>query len=129
MKPKTGEEKKAKDAMETKNAIAKETKDKDKEKKSNKVKSDSFVIYIHRLLKQVHPDISISKKSMGIMSSFVDDIFQRLCMEASDLSKYGHKKTVSSKDILTSIKLLLPGELGTHAQKEAQKALDKYASE
>ncbi|CAG9330861.1 unnamed protein product [Blepharisma stoltei] len=124
MKPKTGEKKEEKKEMASKDAKV-ETQT---QKKSSKPKSNSFVIYIHRLLKQVHPDISISKKSMNIMSSFVEDLFERLSTESANISKYTGKKTITSREVLTGIKLLLPGELGSHAQKEAEKALSKYES-
>ena len=36
------------------------------------------------VLKQVHPDTGISNKAMAIPNSFVNDIFERITMEASD---------------------------------------------
>ena len=33
-------------------------------------------------MKQVHPDTGISSKAMGIMNSFVNDIFERIAGEA-----------------------------------------------
>ena len=35
------------------------------------------------VLKQVHPDTGISNKVMAILNSFVNDIFERIAMEAS----------------------------------------------
>lgn len=34
-------------------------------------KSESYSVYVYRVLKQVHPDIGISKRSMSIMNSFI----------------------------------------------------------
>ena len=56
----------------------------DKKKKSKK-RSETFSLYIYRVLKQVHPDIGISKRSMSIMNSFINDIFEKTCLEASKL--------------------------------------------
>ncbi|KAK9118980.1 hypothetical protein Scep_017073 [Stephania cephalantha] len=37
--------------------------------------------------KQVHPDIGISDKALGIMNSFINDIFEKLAEEASKLAR------------------------------------------
>ena len=78
----------------------------------------TFSIYIHKVLKQVHPDTGISSKGMLIMNSFVNDIFERIAAEAAKLAKYNTKATISSREIQTAVHLLLPGEL----------AVTKYAS-
>ncbi|XP_019172456.1 PREDICTED: histone H2B-like [Ipomoea nil] len=51
--------------------------DKKKKKKKKRVKksSEMYKIYIFKVVKQVHPDIGISSKAMGIMYSFINDIF------------------------------------------------------
>ena len=38
----------------------------------------TFAIYIYRVLKQVHPETGISKKSMNIMNSFINDVFEKI---------------------------------------------------
>ena len=52
-----------------------------------KTKRQSFDVFIYRVLKQVHPDTGVSKKSMSILNSFVLDLFERLASEASRLAK------------------------------------------
>ncbi|XP_057498854.1 probable histone H2B.1 [Actinidia eriantha] len=49
----------------------------DKKKRTNK-SIETYKIYIFKVLKQVHPDIGISSKAMGIMNSFINDIFEKL---------------------------------------------------
>ena len=112
------------------------------EKRAGKVKSgtaetakmrrgkrkESYAIYIYKVLKQVHPDTGISSKAMGIMNSFVNDIFERIAVESSRLSLYNKKATISSREIQTAIRLLLPGELAKHAVSEGTKAVTKYTS-
>jgi len=78
------------------------------------------------LLKQVHPDTGISSKAMSIMNSFVNDVFERIAGEASRLAKYNKKSTISSREIQTAVRLLLPGELAKHAVSEGTKAVTKY---
>ena len=80
-------------------------------KKKRKKRKESYSIYIYKVLKQVHPDTGISSKAMSIMNSFVNDIFERIAGEAARLGQYNKRKTISSREIQTAVRLLLPGEL------------------
>ncbi|XP_010851650.1 PREDICTED: late histone H2B.L4-like [Bison bison bison] len=77
---------------------------------------------------QVHPDTSISSKAMGITNSFVNYIFKRIAGEASHLAHYNKSSTITSREIQTAMRLLLPGELAKHAVSEGTKAVTKYTS-
>ena len=98
------------------------------DKKRRPKRKESYAIYIYKVLKQVHPDTGISSKAMGIMNSFVNDIFERIAGEASRLAHYNKKSTISSREIQTAVRLLLPGELAKHAVSEGTKAVTKYTS-
>uniref|UniRef100_UPI00398F3135 histone H2B 5-like n=1 Tax=Pristiophorus japonicus TaxID=55135 RepID=UPI00398F3135 len=98
------------------------------EKKRRKSRKQSYSIYIYKVLKQVHPDTSISSKAMSVMNSFVNDIFERIACEASRLIHYSRRHTISSREIQTAVRLLLPGELAKHAVSEGTKAVTKYTS-
>jgi histone H2B len=87
---------------------------------------ESYASYIFKVLKQCHPEVNISKRSMSIMNSFVNDIFERTASEASRLATYNKRSTISSKEIQTAVRLILPGELAKHAVSEATKAIAKY---
>ena len=100
----------------------------DSTKKRRSKRKESYAIYIYKVLKQVHPDTGISSKAMGIMNSFVNDIFERIATESSRLAHYNKKSTISSREIQTAIRLLLPGELAKHAVSEGTKAVTKYIS-
>src|ERR1700712_2439219 len=99
------------------------------------------------VLKQVHPDTGISNKAMAILNSFVNDIFERIAGEASsmlhphflsdlvltrfsfsELAQYSKKSTISSREIQTSVRLILPGELAKHAISEGTKSVTKVRS-
>ena len=97
-------------------------------KKRSKKRRESYSIYIYKVMKQVHPDTGISSKAMGIMNSFVNDIFERIAQEASRLAHYNKKATITSREIQTAVRLLLPGELAKHAVSEGTKAVTKYTS-
>ena len=98
------------------------------DKKKKRRRRESYAIYIYKVLKQVHPDTGISSKAMSIMNSFVNDIFERIAAEASRLAHYNRRSTITSREIQTAVRLLLPGELAKHAVSEGTKAVTKYTS-
>merc|ERR1712242_638189 len=95
-------------------------------KKKNKKRKESYDIY--KVLKQVHPDTGVSSKAMSIMNSFVNDLFERIAAEAYRLAHYNKRSTITSREIQTAVRLLLPGELAKHAVSEGTKAATKYTS-
>ncbi|EFO87697.1 hypothetical protein CRE_05547 [Caenorhabditis remanei] len=103
------------------------TKPKDGKKRKH-ARKESYSVYIYRVLKQVHPDTGVSSKAMSIMNSFVNDVFERIAAEASRLAHYNKRSTISSREIQTAVRLILPGELAKHAVSEGTKAVTKYTS-
>ncbi len=82
----------------------KKTPDTDVNKKAgrkapNKNRGETYSVYIYRVLKQVHPETGISKRSMSIMNSFIHDIFEKIAGEAGKLVRYNKKQTLSSREI------------------------------
>ena len=98
------------------------------EGKRKRKRKETYAVYIYKVLKQVHPDTGISSKAMSIMNSFVNDIFERIASESARLSIHNGKSTISSREIQTGVRLLLPGELAKHAVSEGTKAVTKYTS-
>lgn len=111
----------------SKKAISKSTKPPGDRKRKRR-RRESYGIYIYKVLRQVHPDTGISSKAMSIMNSFVNDVFERIAAEASRLATYNKRSTISSREIQTAVRLLLPGELAKHAVSEGTKAVTKYTS-
>merc|ERR1712217_108217 len=96
--------------------------------KKKKTKVETYKIYIYKVLKQVHPDTGVSSKAMSIMNSFINDIFEKIATEAAELARYNKKPTITSREIQTAVRLILPGELAKHAVSEGTKAVTKYTS-
>ena len=117
-----------KKTVEAKTSAVKADKPKDAKLSHKKKRNETFSVYIYRVLKQVHPDTGISKRSMSIMNSFINDIFERIALEGSRLVRYNKKHTLSSREVQTAVRLLLPGELAKHALTEGTKACTKYAN-
>ncbi|VCW78684.1 unnamed protein product [Gulo gulo] len=87
---------------------------------------NSFATYFPRVLKQVHEGLSLSKKAVSVLDSFIKDIFERIADEASRLARSTQRTTITSREIQTAARLLLPGEIGKHAVSEATKAILRY---
>ncbi|XP_024366268.1 histone H2B.4 [Physcomitrium patens] len=132
MAPKTDEQKAGKSKAEKKPMKKAEKKIKSDVKSDVKKKSkksvETYKIYIYKVLKQVHPDTGISSKAMGIMNSFINDIFEKLAQEAARLARYNKKPTITSREIQIAVRLILPGELAKHAVSEGTKAVTKLTS-
>uniref|UniRef100_A0A8D8LIT4 Histone H2B.2, embryonic n=1 Tax=Cacopsylla melanoneura TaxID=428564 RepID=A0A8D8LIT4_9HEMI len=86
--------------------------------KRKRIRKESYGIYIHKVLKQVHPDIGVSSKAMIIMNMFVNDIFERIASESSSLVKVNKKSTITSQEIQTAVRLVVPGETQGHRKED-----------
>merc|ERR1712065_5678 len=121
MAPKTAG--KAPPAKATKKVVKK-----DGASKKKKKRQETYSTYIYRVLKQVHPDTGVSQRAMSIMNSFINDTFERIASEAGRLARINKRGTLSSREIQTAVRLILPGELSKHAVSEGTKAVTKYTS-
>ncbi|GBG70472.1 hypothetical protein CBR_g45361 [Chara braunii] len=124
MAPKEAAKKAEKKPVKAEKKVVKEGGKKKRVKKS----TETYKMYIYKVLKQVHPDTGISSKAMSIMNSFVNDIFEKLAAESSRLARYNKKPTITSREIQTAVRLILPGELAKHAVSEGTKAVTKFTS-
>lgn len=82
--------------------------------------------YIHRCLRQVYKRGTLSKGAVRVLSSFIDDMFNKIQSEAVFVAKINKVKTLTAREIQTSARLLLPPELAKHAMSEGTKAVAKY---
>jgi len=73
-------------------------------------------------------EVGVSKKAMSILNSFINDIFERVTGEAGKLARINKKATLSSREVQTAVRLVLPGELAKHAVSEGTKAVTKFTS-
>ncbi|KAI7751393.1 hypothetical protein M8C21_028743 [Ambrosia artemisiifolia] len=101
---------------------------KKKRRKLGESGGEGYKRYVHKVLKQVHPDLGISSKAMTIINNLMGDMFERLAEVAARLAMYNKKMTLTSREIQAAVKLVLPGELGKHAIAEGTKAVTNYVS-
>ena len=119
---------KGKDPKKIKEQTPKVQKSTKKEVKRRATRHETFSIYNYKVLKHIHNDIGISKKAMKVLNSFINDMFDKLTSEAAKLARINGKQTLSAREIQSTVRLLLPGELAKHGIVEGCKALSKTCS-
>ncbi|XP_004415993.1 PREDICTED: late histone H2B.L1-like [Odobenus rosmarus divergens] len=87
---------------------------------------DSFATYFPRVLKHVHEGLSLSQEAESVMDSFVKDIFECIAEESSRLARFTKRSTITTREIQTAVRLVLPGEIGKHTMSEATKAIIRF---
>ncbi|XP_020385423.2 late histone H2B.L4-like [Rhincodon typus] len=98
------------------------------EKKCRKNWKESYSIYIYKVLKQVHPDTGISSSTISVINPLINNIFELVGCNASHLICYSKWQTISSREIETTVCLLLPREQARHTVSVGTKAVSKYTS-
>jgi TPR repeat protein len=88
--------------------------------------NESYRSSIHQVLKQVHPDKSISKKGMAVVNSIMNDMFVRIASEAGKLAQYNGKSILTSREIQIAVRLLLTGTLSKFAVSDGKKTMIRY---
>jgi len=84
-------------------------------KKRPKQPGETFGKYIYKVHKQVWPGksgkekLSFSCMGISVMNSLVNDMYERILTESAKMLKWSKKKTLSSREIQTACKLILPG--------------------
>jgi len=86
----------------------------------------SFDTYINKVLKQVHPDMGIKGEAMVEMDNFVKALIDKIVRVVNILTEQNNKKTVTSREVQTAVRVVLPGELAKHAVSEGTKAVTKF---
>ncbi|MEE6514026.1 hypothetical protein FKM82_021949 [Ascaphus truei] len=86
----------------------------------------TYSSYISKVLKQVHPDMSISCQAMSTMNALVNDLFERIAAEAGFLAHYSKRCTIISCDIQSAVRLTFPENLATFAVAQGIKATTEY---
>merc|ERR1711976_869499 len=91
-------------------------------------RNETYSLYVYKVLKQVNPEVGISRRAMNVMNSLMNDTFDRLCSEAAGLVRVSGRRTMSARSVQSAVQLLLPGELAKHAVSEGTKAVTKFGN-
>ena len=75
-----------------------------------------------------------NNNSLSLLSLSLSPFFNhstppiQIATETAQLARYNKKPTVTSREIQTAVRLILPGELAKHAVSEGTKAVTKFTS-
>ncbi|XP_037455766.1 histone H2B.2-like [Triticum dicoccoides] len=96
-------------------------------REKGKRRKETYKVHIYKVLKQTHgKELGITSKAMAAMNSFVDDMFERLAAEAGKLARYNKKSSIGPREIGTSVRLLLPGDISRIAFEHGDAAVDRF---
>lgn len=97
-------------------------------KKKSRKSESGFGSYIHKVCKQVHPDLQVSRKAMAAVASLLDSAMASLTKNGVLVAAASKKGTLSARHIQSATKLVIPGEMARHAVSEGSKAVAKFTS-
>lgn len=88
----------------------------------------NYSSYINKIIKQVHPDSGISGDAVSAMNNLILITIDKIAKVTNTVMMRSNKKTVSSREIQTAVRLLFPKDLAKHAHQDGTKAVIKYNS-
>lgn len=94
--------------------------------KKGKRGAPNYCSYINKVLKKVHPELSIQSKTIVTVNSFVEGLIERVTKQAARAAVAGGKGTLQAKHVQTAAKLLMPDKLSSHAVSEGSRAVARF---
>lgn len=88
----------------------------------------SFTIYITRLLKEVNPKLSLSNDSKNYLQNILISFLDHFMIYISTMMDHNRVKTLSTRDIQSSVRLFFVGELAKHAISVGIKAVTRFTA-
>ncbi|XP_006875337.1 PREDICTED: histone H2B subacrosomal variant-like [Chrysochloris asiatica] len=86
----------------------------------------NYSLYVNRVLKEVVPQKGISSHTLCVMNTLINDIFELIATEASNLVHFRNRCTLTPEDIQRAVYLLLPGKLAKNAVGFGSEAVNRY---
>jgi|TARA_B100001540_G_scaffold289492_1_gene285498 histone H2B len=84
--------------------------------------------YIHKILKQVRPDLGISTKAIQQVNGVLVGQLEKMTDLATATARAGKKSTLSARHVQAAVNVHLPPELAKHAVAEGTKAVAKFVA-
>ena len=107
----------------TQTTSSSESTKKNRKSDPNKLRLD---IYISRLLKTVHKDVSIGKGAKDTLNMMIQYVTERILGVTQDLVQLSNRKTIGAREVQSGVIIILPGELAKHSVSEATRSLGKF---
>ena len=85
-----------------------------------------WATYIHKVLKEVNPELQISKGGLATLSDMLDNLMKRLAKACKQLLQSSDKATLTARDVEAAVRLLIPpGPVRDLATKQGSEAVAK----
>ncbi|KAF8287998.1 putative histone H2B [Trypanosoma cruzi] len=97
-------------------------------KRSHRKPKRTWNVYISRSLKSINNHMSMSGRTMKIVNSFVNDLFERIASEAATVVRVNKKRTLGARELQTAVRLVLAGGPGEARNGEGTKAVSHASS-
>ena len=86
-------------------------------------RNESYKMYIIRVLKDMHPEASITREAVGVVNGFVNDLFMRIATDAGKITHFAKRTTMTGREVGAAVAMILPEELAKIAAEEAERAV------
>jgi histone H2B len=88
----------------------------------------TYKIYYGRILKRNRrlAGITMNKSSVDIMDSMMNDMFEKIVVQAVQMMRYNNRKVLTDRDIKFAVRLIVPGDLGACGVRYADKSMAFY---
>lgn len=96
-------------------------------RRSHRKPKRTWNVYINRSLKSINSQMSMSSRTMKVMNSLVNDMFERIASEAASIVRANKRRTLSAREVQTAVRIVLPAELCKHSMAEGSKAVANAA--
>jgi len=98
-------------------------------KKNRKRLKLNYAVYIRQVLNEVLPYVEITPKAMEILNVFLNNIFERIAIEASKRAQHNGESKIDTIDIQYEVlQVFQRGDLAMHSMWAGLTALRKYCT-
>jgi histone H2B len=99
-------------------------------KKKKRARHESYGIYTHKVLQEVHEGMRIKRKTTHMIDSLLEHILDKYVNEAYALTiaTSPKKKGIKTRTFQLATRQVLTGEIAKHAHSEGMKAVTKFAA-
>ena len=87
----------------------------------------NYCSYIHKVLKKVHPELSIQQKAIVATNALVESLIDRVTQQSAHIAIAAKKNTMQARHVQAATKMLMPEMLSAHAVSEGTKAVTLFA--
>ena len=74
----------------------------------------NYSLYIRKVLRQVHPDTTITKDALSQVNSMINTVCNRLAQKAAKLAVYSNHKTIREEEIQSAVRLIIPRRISVN---------------